>query len=160
MVKTLLQIVIAVIVFLLFNAYQQRDMLPTSEHQPAPYFSLPQLNSAERISLAAFRGQKVVVYFFAPWCNVCRYSMPNLNKLYEQQQVNAVAIALDYENKAQISAFVADLKLSLPILLGNENIAANYRIRAYPSYYVIDESGNIIQRDMGYSTELGLRLRM
>ncbi|BBN80925.1 thioredoxin-like protein YneN [Pseudoalteromonas sp. A25] len=160
MIKILIQIAVAVAVFFLFSAYQQKDMLSTSGTQPAPYFSLPQLGNGERVSLTSFQGRKLVVYFFAPWCSVCRYSMPNLNKLYETQQLNAVAIALDFENEEQIKNFARDLDLSFPILLGNSNIAANYKVSAYPSYYVVDENSNIIQRDMGYSSELGLRLRM
>ncbi|CAH9064744.1 Thiol-disulfide oxidoreductase ResA [Pseudoalteromonas sp. CIP111854] len=160
MVKLFAQLCFALVVFLLVSSYQEKDMLADSGTQPAPYFSLPTLSSQERVSLASLQGKKTVVYFFAPWCQVCKLSMPNLNKLYEQKDINAIAIALDYDNVEQIQKFASDLDLTLPILLGNHNISANYQISAYPSYYVLDENSNIIARAVGYSSELGLRLRL
>lgn len=147
------------VVFLLINEWQTKDMLSTAE-TPAPYFSLPKLSQpTERMTIAELQGKKTVIYFFAPWCTVCRYSMPNLEKLYREGSINAVAIALDYQSLEDISTFTADLDLSMPILLGNLNTASNYRISAYPTYYVINPELKVISRAMGYSTEFGLSVR-
>ncbi|MCF6436302.1 MULTISPECIES: TlpA family protein disulfide reductase [Pseudoalteromonas] len=160
MVKFLVQCIVVVCVFLLVSAYQEKDMLSEDGTQPAPYFSLASLTGDKRIDLVSLQGQKTIVYFFAPWCHVCKLSMPNLNNIYEQQNINVVAIALDYDDAAQVQHFIDELELSMPVLLGHHNIKANYRVSAYPSYYVLDEKSNIIARSRGYSSELGLRMRM
>ncbi|WP_105167726.1 TlpA family protein disulfide reductase [Pseudoalteromonas sp. T1lg23B] len=160
MAKLLMQLIIMICVFLLITAYQEKDMLSDAGIQQAPYFSLPALEHTQRVSLDSLQGQKTIIYFFAPWCHVCKLSMPNLNKLYLERQINVVAIALDFQTTNQVRHFVDDLSLSMPILLGDNNLKANYRISAYPSYYVLDEKSNIVERSVGYSSELGLRLRM
>ena len=44
--------------------------------------------------------------------------MPNLEKAYQQGELNAIAIALDYENIDEITQFTDSLDLTMPVLLG------------------------------------------
>ncbi|MFY8272827.1 TlpA family protein disulfide reductase [Pseudoalteromonas sp. SSDWG2] len=157
-IKIFSQLFIFAIVFYAVSTFQQRNLLPVDD-APAPYFALEQLNNDGRFTIKSLQGQKTVVYFFAPWCSVCKLSMPNLQAAFADNQVNAIAIALDYQNAAEVSEFVADLNLTMPILLGSENTAKQYKISAYPTYYVIDESLSITARSMGYSSELGIKFR-
>ncbi|TMP38005.1 TlpA family protein disulfide reductase [Pseudoalteromonas rubra] len=161
MLKTVLQLIIFAIVFLAVTAYQELGMLADDGQASAPYFSLPVLEQpTQRVSIKSLQGQQSVVYFFAPWCSICRYSMPNLNKLHEAGKVNAVAIALDFENKDAVSAFVDDLSLSMPVLLGNRSTASDYKVKAYPTYYVLSDDLKVVERSVGYSSELGIRARL
>ncbi|WP_125716275.1 TlpA family protein disulfide reductase [Pseudoalteromonas rubra] len=161
MLKTLLQLIIFAIVFLAVTAYQELGMLADDGQAPAPYFSLPLLEQpTQRVSIKSLQGQQSVVYFFAPWCSICRYSMPNLNKLHEQGKVNAVAIALDFESTDAVHAFVDDLALSMPVLLGTHHTGSDYKVKAYPTYYVLSADLKVVERSVGYSSELGIRVRL
>jgi len=167
--STLIQIVAAIIIFNLVSMYKESSLLDTSGELPAPYFSLPVLDNAlktntsnkpvNRIDLSQLKDQKTVVYFFAPWCSICKISMPNLQNKVSDGSVNAIAIALDFDNSAQVKEFTDELGITFPVLLGNHQIRQNYQIEAYPTYYVIDEHLKLSARSMGYSTELGLTLR-
>ncbi|WP_440053669.1 TlpA family protein disulfide reductase [Pseudoalteromonas sp. T1lg65] len=162
MLKLLFQAIIVLFVFIAVSSYQERNLLDDNGLISAPSFILPQLNETE---MALFHskqlaGNQSVIYFFAPWCSVCRVSMPNLDRLYRQQKVNAVAIALDFNSTEEVTNFVADLQLSMPILLGNQHVRKQYKIAAYPTYYVLDEHLNVTERAVGYSSELGLRARL
>ena len=156
--KIFSQLLICAAVFFAVSAYQERNLLPTNKTS-APYFSLPLLNSEGRISLGQLKEQKTVLYFFAPWCSICRFSLPNLAQAHADGKVNALAIALDYESAQQVTDFANELNLTMPIALGSANTQRQYKISAYPTYYVIDESLNIVARSMGYSSELGLIIR-
>lgn len=145
------------VIFFVITTFQQRNLL--SNDQPAPYFNLKTLQTGERVSIKSLQNQQTVVYFFAPWCTVCKLSMPNLDRLAKNGSINAIAIAADYESKQQVQAFVDDLSLSMPVLLADSHTASNYKISAFPTYYVISEDLKIIAKSMGYSTELGLRAR-
>lgn len=158
MKKILLQIIVIAIVFFAVSAFQQRNLLST-DHTPAPYFALTQLNEQGRYSIKELQGQTTVVYFFAPWCSICKVSMPNLQSAMDDGDINAVAVALDYQSEQQVQDFVADLSLSMPVLLGSAQTAKQYKISAFPTYYVIDESLRITARSMGYSSELGIKYR-
>lgn len=150
---------LVVVVFYAVRAFQERHLL-SADKTPAPYFNLTTLNDpTERFSISKLQGKQTVVYFFAPWCSICRYSMPNLEKAYQQGKVNALAIALDFENNEQVQQFTSTLNLTMPVLLGDRHTQQNYKITAFPTYYVIGPELHITARSMGYSTELGLRIR-
>jgi len=162
----LIQIIAAIAIFNLVSMYKESSLLDDSGALPAPYFSLPQLKDnhlaetpTSRIDLSHLKDQKTVLYFFAPWCTICKISMPNLQSQVSDGTVKAIGIALDFENTEEVQSFTKDLGISFPVLLGNHQIRQNYQIQAYPTYYVIDENLKISARSMGYSTSLGLSLR-
>lgn len=161
MVKYILQIGLLILTLAAITAYQELGMLVDDGKQSAPFFSLPELdNPNKRVDLTSLQGQQTVIYFFAPWCSICKYSMPNLDKLYKSKKLKAIAIALDYPDIGSIKTFSQGLNLSMPILLGDRNTAQNFKIKAYPTYYVIDENLKITERSVGYSSELGIKLRL
>ncbi|MCP4988643.1 MAG: TlpA family protein disulfide reductase [Colwellia sp.] len=113
----------------------------------------------EKISLNA-KGKTTVLYFFAPWCQVCHASISNLQAIYQKnEQIDVIAIALDFKSIQEVQEFTQQHKLTFPIALGNEVIKQNFQISGYPSYYVLSEENVIIGKSMGYSSELGLYLR-
>jgi peroxiredoxin len=108
----------------------------------------------------ATNHKKTVLYFFAPWCQVCHYSIENLQAIYDKtENLDVVAIALDYASKDEVEAFIAEHHLTFPVAYGNEYIKGSYKIKAYPSYYVLDKNNKVTAKSMGYSSETGLLLR-
>ena len=132
---TLFDILLLAAVMFAIHAWQTRD-LPVSEPAPArPLFTL----DGETLKMPVEEGSVGVVYFFAPWCHVCRASMGNLEDLLEGGQVDwSSAIALDYENTAQVQQFVDQLGITMPVFLGAGPEIANWKIRGYPTYFVIN----------------------
>ena len=43
--------------------------------------------------------------------------------------------------------------------MGDARTAADWSVRAFPTYYVIDSAGRISSRSVGYATRLGLQVR-
>ena len=142
--------------FIAVHSWQTRQ-LPVDE--PAPVTELAMLDGADMRS-AMVPGQAGIVYFFAPWCRVCRVSIDNLDDLVAGQTLAwATAVALDYGDVDEVRDFVHRTGVSLPVLLGNSNTASDWSVRAFPTYYVVDASGRIHSRSVGYSTYLGMRVR-
>jgi thiol-disulfide isomerase/thioredoxin len=113
----------------------------------------------ETVSLNS-QGKTTVIYFFAPWCQICHISIGNLQSLYEKNDnLDVIAVVLDFTNITEVTDFTKEHQLSFPIALGNEQIKQAFSISAYPSYYVISEENSIIGKSLGYSSELGLYLR-
>ena len=111
------------------------------------------------VSLAS-QDKTTIIYFFAPWCQVCHVSIGNLQALYEKNEyLDVIAVVLDYSSIKEVNNFTKKHQLTFPIALGNEQIKRAFSISGYPSYYVINEENIIIGKSMGYSSELGLYLR-
>lgn len=113
----------------------------------------------DTVSLNA-QGKTTILYFFAPWCQICHASIGNLQALFEKnEQLDVIAIAMDFTSNDEVMRFTSQHQLTFPIALGNEAIKQAFEITGYPSYYVLNEENVIIGKSMGYSSELGLYLR-
>ncbi|WP_293267214.1 hypothetical protein [Neptunomonas sp.] len=66
---------------------------------------------------------------------------------------------LYYSDEQAVSDFVTGLDIDVPVLLGNSAVARAYKIKAFPTYYIINAEGKIEMSSIGYSTELGLKIR-
>ncbi|MFV0544252.1 MAG: peroxiredoxin family protein [Marinicella pacifica] len=156
----LMDAIFIVLVLMAFSWWQNKGSLEAAG-QPAPDFTLTSLNG-ETHRLSDYRGRQVLVYFFAPWCHICRASAPNLNDLRaarSEEELMIFMIAQSYESIAAVEDFVADLNLKVPVLIGHRQQMDDYQIKGFPSYYVVNEDGELAARSIGYSTELGMRLR-
>jgi len=110
----------------------------------------------------SLKTNKTLIYFFAPWCKVCHLSINNLNILRSQiseDKLSILIVALDWKSKTEIENYMTEHELEFPVLLGNRNWSNQYKIKGFPSYYVLDNNGHIISKSMGYSTSIGMLLR-
>ncbi len=151
---------VLLLVFVGIGLWQARDLLTDSGDLPAPGFSLPD-RQGNIVSLEDYRGKRVVVYFFAPWCKVCSISVHNLVDVAADRDPDLVVLALgvEYDKPEDVWEFVDQHKLQMPVLLGGRKQVEEWKIKAFPSYYVLDERGVITARSIGYSTEVGIRWR-
>ena len=161
-----IQAVIFCIAFLLLSTLRETSMLSTdtaiaeitTANQSINIDAVPTL-MGDTVSLNA-QGKTTVLYFFAPWCQVCHASIGNLQAFYQKnEQLDVIAIAMDFTSTNEVQKFTSKHQLTFPIALGNEAIKLIFEISGYPSYYVLSEDNVIIAKSMGYSSELGLFLR-
>ena len=155
--RIVLEMSFFVALFLGVSAYQARDLLPT-DRSPAPALSAQTLGQ-EIYDLNDVQGRPVLIYFFAPWCPYCSASADNLvrlRKLRDNDALEILVVALDWESRQEIVEYAADHELNMPVLLGDRGVADAWRIRGFPTYYVLDREHRVISRDFGYSTQLGL----
>ncbi len=85
-----------------------------------PDFTLPDLDDRPR-SIREWRGQSLIINFWATWCAPCRREMPLLQKLHEQSAdggPSVVGVALDNKNAAR--RFVDQIGVTYPILYGED----------------------------------------
>ena len=106
------------------------------------------------------KNKTTVVYFFAPWCQVCNLSIENLEAIHQKNSnINIIAVALDYESRESVIDFAKRHELSFPIVYGNHEIKTAFKVKAYPSYYILSKDNTVVGKSLGYSTETGLYLR-
>lgn len=118
----------------------------------APDFSL-QSRDGGTVSLSEFRGQVVMINFWATWCGPCREEMPHLEALY--QRYSALGFRLlgvnVEENSENAEAWLEEMPVSFSILFDPENrVSELYDVIAMPSTVLVDRQGNIRFSHDGY----------
>ncbi len=155
-----LEIALALAIVYSILAWRARDMLATGETIEAPGLSLERLDGTG-FSLEQYAGRPVLVYFFAPWCQVCTLSVPNLRHLarIRGSELAIVTVALDWPTREDVRDFARRSGLEHDILLGTAATATAWQVPGFPSYYALDRNHRVRSRDFGYTTTAGLVLR-
>ncbi len=101
---------------------------------------------------ARAEGEVVLLNVWATWCTPCRAELPELQRLHETLEgVAVVGLSEDDErDEPEVRELVNELGLSYPIILDNEQRAANaLGLFGYPVSFVIDRGGTIVWRRDG-----------
>lgn len=121
---------------------------------PAPDFELNNLAN-EPIRLSDLRGKIVVINFWATWCEPCKVEMPFFEELYSSSQKKLEILAVNFDEPSQqVQQFAEEYQLSFPILLDpGGNVQNLYRVRGYPTTFMLDEEGIVRYHHIGLITE-------
>ena len=104
-----------------------------------------------RYKLSEQKGKWVLVNFWAPWCPECIQEFPELVALQQQHQdVQVLGVAVMYKNRKDVLDMAARLSLSYPIVLGNEDTAADFGgLLGLPTSFLYAPSGKLVGRHQG-----------
>lgn len=156
------QTIIFIAIFVAITVWQQRNMLDVSSEEMAPNLSLATVKNETFKFNPAAQEKPTLIYFFAPWCSICHASIDNIESIKKgaNDKYNFVTVALDWQSKEEVLQFLAKHNLTMPVLLGTQETQEQFKIGGFPSYYVIDKNGRFQSKDMGYTTEIGMRIRL
>lgn len=144
-----------------------KEQIAEIEYPPAPDFKL--VDQYGKVwALEQLKGKSIILNFWATWCPPCRAEMPDFQKVYEELQLEGkdkvlilgVASPRVYRetDRAGIIKFLKDNDYSYPTLMDEGGkIARDYYISAYPTTYLINSEGKLIDYVMGMLTEQNLR---
>lgn len=150
------QLLFILAIWLGISFWQQKDLI--KNEVVAPAFTLISL-SGDQIGLGDIKADRTLLYFFAPWCSICKLSIGNLEQFNTDGSLAVIAIALSYQSPNEVAEFVSDHQLGTQVLLGTRRTMEEYKIEVFPTYYVLDEQKQVISKSVGYSTELGMKAR-
>ena len=109
----------------------------------APNFTLKS-DTGKNIKLSEYRGQVVMLNFWASWCGPCRQEMPLLEKIYKKyKRLGFVLLGVNVEeNSNAAKKLLKDIKVSFPILFDTKNLTSKlYNVSAMPTTILIDRNG-------------------
>ncbi|MYI61488.1 MAG: TlpA family protein disulfide reductase [Gemmatimonadetes bacterium] len=117
--------------------------------QPAPEFTLPDLDD-QPVSLSQFKGQVVLLDFWASWCVPCIDDLPYLRQVKEKTadwSVVFLNISLDADDAAWREAIDKHEIKGVHVRADgwNAEVAKTYQVSGIPSYYLVDSQGLIVE---------------
>ena len=149
-----IQLLIIMIIYLGVRAYKLKDVI-TGE---APII-MGQLLDGKQVNLKQYRGNPVLVHFWATWCPVCKFENNNIANISKSLPV--LTIASWSESGAEVSKYMKSENLQMPVLVDEDGEWAKlYGVKGVPSSFIVDGNGRIQFVESGYTTEIGLRVRM
>ncbi|MES9872818.1 MAG: TlpA disulfide reductase family protein [Candidatus Sedimenticola sp. 6PFRAG7] len=100
----------------------------------------------EQYRLDGYRGNVVLLNFWATWCPPCVKEIPSLGRLKKKMQGRNVAVlSVDVgESIQRVEAFLKKIPADFPVLLDPEgSTVQEWKIRAFPTTFLIDQGGMI-----------------
>ncbi len=119
--------------------------------EPAPDFELTDLEGTPH-ALADFRGEVVVLNFWATWCPPCVEEMPSLQRLEDtlgERGLRVVAVSVD-ERLADVPDFVEDHRLRFLVLhdLG-KRVSRRWDVFQFPETWIVRRDGTLASHIVG-----------
>ncbi len=124
-----------------------------NERRQQADFTLMELNG-NTWTLKEQRGKVVLVNFWATWCPPCRKEMPDLEMLYRQfKDQGLVILAISDEVESKVRPFVAEQKVTYPILLDpGRKVNDIFQIEGIPKTFVYDRNGKLVAQSIDMRT--------
>lgn len=147
-------IALFMLIFLLIRAYQLNDYASGR----APVFSATSIEG-NILSLNRSGDEPVLIYFWATWCSICKLHKETIEEL--SQDYTVITVAAWSEDIDEVRNYFTDAKLRQMTLYDpNGELAKRYGITAVPSFFILDKKGDIRFIERGFTSSLGLRLRL
>jgi thiol-disulfide isomerase/thioredoxin len=104
----------------------------------------------ERVQLEAYRGRVLFINIWASWCAPCVAEMGSIQRLRDSLRDSGVEFLLvSPEEREPVERFLGRYGYDLPVLLETEEMPAAFGLRALPTTFLVDRSGNIVLKHRG-----------
>ena len=120
--------------------------------KPAPDFALKS-STGENLRLSEYRGDVVMINFWATWCGPCRQEMPLLDQLYSRYErvgFNLLGVNIDDDSNRAMD-MIRELGVNFPVLFdARKEVSKLYDVDAMPVTVLVDREGNVRYVHQGY----------
>ena len=122
----------------------------------APDFTLKS-HEGENIRLSEYRGEVVLINFWASWCGPCRQEMPVLSALHDKYRaLGFTVLGVNVESDTRKARkLLQDRPVSFPVVFDSDSVVSKqYDVVAMPSTVLVDRDGNMRYLHKGYKPGL------
>lgn len=154
-VKLTLEVLAFLVIYFAVRGWMQRD-LPSG---PAPALVATTL-AGQTVNLADLAKERpVLLHFWATWCGVCKLEQGSIQSISHDHSV--VTIAIQSEGEQAVRAYLQEHQLSFPVIVDDSGVLMQrFGVRGVPASFIINRQGEIVAKEVGYTTEWGLRVRL
>lgn len=121
------------------------------------------LSTGESTTLSAWRarhpGQPVALHVWAEWCPICRAEEHNITRLQTDWPV--LTVAMQSGGAAQVQRVLDQRSLPWATVVDDSGaLARRLGVQSVPALLVLDAQGHLRAASVGYTSEIGMRLRL
>ena len=146
-------VLLVVVTSVAVNLYKTRNAVTG----PAPALSATSIQG-KSLSLEN-QTQPVLVHFWATWCPVCSLEHGTIESIAKDYPV--ISIAMQSGRDAELIQFMTEKQLSFPVVEDDAGeVASQWHVRGVPASFIVSPDGEIRFVEVGYTSEIGLRLRL
>jgi cytochrome c biogenesis protein CcmG, thiol:disulfide interchange protein DsbE len=141
-------IVLLVIPVLAYGFGRDPSFVPSPlVNHPAPNFTLTSLDG-RRVSLSSFRGQPVIINFWASWCVACRQEQPAFVAAYHHWKHKVAFLGIVYQDsRAAARSYSRASRAAWPSLVDSgQQVAVNFGVTGIPETFFINRRGEIVSK--------------
>lgn len=148
-----IELLLVLLVIVAVRAWQQRG-LPQEVAPPLQGFTLQ-----DHPYLLTPSARPRLVHFWASWCGVCRAELPNIAALAREHEV--VTVAMRSGSAHEVADYLRQQGVDFPVVNDPDgSLAQGWGVQAVPVSFILAPDGRIRFIEVGYTTTLGLRLRL
>ncbi|RJY07075.1 TlpA family protein disulfide reductase [Parashewanella spongiae] len=120
-----------------------------SDLKQAPNFQLKDSNGKIH-QLTDYKGQPLVLHFWATWCPYCKKLQPGLNRMYKKHINNGIpelkmlGVSFREDGGATPGEALTKRGINFLTLVDGDKVAKAYNVRGTPTTVFIDRSGKIV----------------
>lgn len=105
------------------------------------------------------KDKTIMIYFWATWCPSCKLEASNIQKISENYEV--LTIAYKSGSDADIQKYLDENQLNYNVVNDNDGyLTSKFDVSVFPTTIIYDKNGDIVFSDVGYTSTIGLYLRM
>ena len=102
--------------------------------------------------LKDYKGQVVIINFWATWCPPCRAEMPSMQRAWEiLHSEGIIMLAVDVgEDEETIFTFTANYPVEFPLLMDPDSqTTTDWPVLGLPTTFIVDKEGRLVYRAIG-----------
>lgn len=150
----LIEVVLIIAVYIAAKAYSERNLV-TGTAPPINAITL----AGKPVVLSEYQDKPVLVHFWASWCPVCELEQNSIQAISKDQPI--ITIAMQSGNELDVAAHMKENKLDFPTIVDEHGVLAKqFGVRGVPTSFILSPGGKITFSEIGYTTEIGLRIRL
>ena len=123
-----------------------------SELKALPALNLQDFDGKAISAADQFKGNIVVLDFWATWCVPCIAEIPTLNRLqekYAERGVKVVGVALASGEAKEVKPFVGRNRMKYTVLMGDDDQVYDLNVVAFPTTYLVTRDLKVFRRYIG-----------
>ncbi|MFN8856234.1 MAG: TlpA family protein disulfide reductase [Planctomycetaceae bacterium] len=147
--------------------YDLQEFEPDVQSQVETGDDLPEVTLTDRSGkerrLTEFRGQLVLIEFWASWSPLSRLSLPGTQQLHDEfgkKGLQVIALSIDVEDElVDARKFLDDKKFTFLSLFDGSDFAEDLGLKTLPHLILLDRAGKVLYQHTGDSPQAEKRLR-